>query len=120
MYLNSNDLTILYNGKLQKGKQTVAIAQSLSKRINKQDIASITVSRNLFCIMMHKLNIEPEDIVNQSDPYYKKELQGKEYRVSEWYNIIKHHPELLINPVVLYHNKGLVCHTPTDILKIKP
>jgi len=119
MYLNFNDLTILYNGNLQKGKQTVALAQSLSKKINKQDFSAVNVSRNLFCVMLSKLNVDPTDIVNHSDPYFKKELEGKAYRASEWYNIIKHHPELLINPVVLYHGKGLVCHTPTDVLKLK-
>ena len=118
MHLNKNELTLLYNGSLQKGKQTLAIAQSVSKHINRQDITSVRISQNLFCVLLDKLKINPKDIVNKSDPYYQKELKNKDYPVSEWYHIIKNHPELFINPIGIFHNKGIICKTPTDILKI--
>ena len=118
MYLNKNELTLLYNGSLQKGKQTLAIAQSISNHINKQDITSVRISQNLFCVLISKLKIKPKDLVNKSDPYYMKELKDKEYRASEWYHIIKNYPELFINPIGIFHGKGVICNTPTDILKI--
>ena len=118
MYLNKNELTLLYNSNLQKGKQTLAIARSVSKNINMQDICSVNVSRNLFCVMLSKLGIDPKDIVNKSNEYYQSELKGKAFRTSEWFHIIKNHPELLINPIGMFHDKTIVCNTPTDILKI--
>ena len=38
MYLNKNELTLLYNGNQQKAKQTLAFAHSVSNKINRQDI----------------------------------------------------------------------------------
>ena len=118
MHLNKNELTLLYNGTLQKGKQTLAIAHSLTKKINMQDITSVNVSRNLFCVMISKLGIDAKDIVNKNSDYYQTELQDKGFRTSEWFHIIKNHPELLVNPLVMFHGKGIVCETPTDILKL--
>ena len=118
MYLNKNELTLLYNGNQQKGKQTLAFAHSVSNKINRQDICSVNVSRNLFCVMLSKLGIDAKDIVNKSNKYYQLELKGKAFRTSEWFHIIKNHPELLINPVGMFHEKGVICKTPTDILKI--
>jgi arsenate reductase len=118
MYLNKNELTLLYNGSLQKGKQTLAIAHSISNHINKQDITSVRISQNLFCVLVGKLRIKPKDLVNKSDPYYQKELKNKAYRPSEWYHILKNHPELFINPIAIFQGKGIICNTPTDILKI--
>ncbi len=118
MHLNKNELTLLYNGNLQKSKQTLAIARSLSNKINRQDICSVNVSRNLFCIMLGKLGIDAKDIVNKSNKYYQSELRGKTFRTSEWFHIIKNNPELLINPIVMFREKVIVCTTPTDILKI--
>jgi len=118
MHLEKNELTLLYNSNLQKSKQTLAIAHSISKKINMQDICSVNVSRNLFCIMLNKLGIDVKDIVNKSNKYYQENLKGKEFRTSEWFHIIKNHPELLINPIGMFHGKSVVCNTPTDILKI--
>ncbi len=118
MHLNKNELTLLYNGNLQKGKQTLAIAHSVSSKINMQDITSVNVSRNLFCVMISKLGVDVKDIVNKSIAFYQSDLKNKAFRPSEWFHIIKNHPELLVNPIGMYHNNSVVCKTPTDILKI--
>lgn len=117
MHLIKNELTLLYNGNFQKSKQTLAIAKSLSNKINMQNICSVNVSQNLFCIMLNNLTYNTKDVVNKSSKFYQLELRGKEFSTSQWFHIIKNHPELLINPIGMYHGKSILCKTPTDILK---
>lgn len=118
MYLNKNELTLLYNGSLQKGKQTLAFAQTISSKINKQDIASVQVSQSLFNLMLDKFNIDIKQLINRADPYYQNELRNRKFKTSEWFFIIKNRPDLLVHPVGMFQGKGIVCMTPTDILKI--
>lgn len=118
MYLKSNELTIIYNGKYNKSKQIIGLARTISKKINKQDITSVRVSMNLFCLLLAKANYKPKQLVNKANEYYQSDLRNQEYSDESWFYILKHHPELLVNPLVFYRNKGIICRTPTDILKL--
>ena len=118
MYLNKNELTLVYNGSLHKGKQTLAFAQSISPKVNKQDFSTVQVSQNLFCVILDKFNINIKDLINRADPYYQEHLRNKKFANAEWFYIIKNRPELFVHPIGMYQGKGVVCQTPTDILKI--
>ncbi|MFT6282166.1 MAG: arsenate reductase-like glutaredoxin family protein [Salibacteraceae bacterium] len=118
MYLNKNELTIVYNGDHYKSKQTLSIAKSMFRKINIQDITNERISVNLFCSLLSRSNISPKQLVNKADFYYQHELRKSEYSDESWFYILKNNPNLLINPLVLYKNKGGICLTPTDILKI--
>jgi arsenate reductase-like glutaredoxin family protein len=118
MYLNKNELTIMYNGNHNKSKQTLGIAKSLHPTLNIQDIRNERISRSLFCYLLYVSNINPKQLINKSDAYYQKELRKGQYSYVSWFYILKNNPELFINPLVFYKNKGALCLTPTDILKL--
>ena len=118
MYLNLNELTILYNGKHLKSRQTVSLARSQGKRVNAQDISNTRVSVNLFCNLLDRANVQPKTIVNKASKYYQNNLRGTDFSDEEWFYILMNNPDLLVDPIIVYKQSAVVCKTPTDVLRV--
>ncbi len=117
MHLKKDELTILYNSNNARDKNTLAYARTISKKINQQDLNSVDVSATLFRLIFEKLG-DVKEVVNKADPYYKENLKGSELAPKMWFMAMKKRPELLKAPVAFYKDRILICHSPTDILKI--
>lgn len=118
MHLNSNEITLIYNGKSDKDKKTLAYALSLNKKINRQDLACVRVSDTLFEFMMDRVKQAGKSVFNKADPFYQKHMKGKELSNSEYLEYLKRNPDLMFAPVAMYNGKVVICHTPTDVLKV--
>mgnify|MGYP000070631781 CR=1 FL=1 len=118
MHLNPNELTLLYNEENSRDKKTLSYAYTITDRINKQELHSVKVSSTLFQIMVEKLNMEPKTLINKADPYYQKNIRGKNFSIEEWFDVLMNHPQLLKAPLAMYRNKAVICNTPTDILRL--
>ena len=118
MYLNQNEITILCNGQDEKSRKTLVYASTLGKRINKQDLCEVRVSDTLFEVMMETLHAEGKSVFNKAHPFYQENIKGKELSNSDYLEYLKRMPDLLKGPVAMYHNRVVVCNTPTDILKV--
>lgn len=118
MHYNREEITLLYNHQRELDRKTLAMAMTMSGKINKQDLTSVRVSETLFYIFMERLNLDPKNIVNKADPYYQSEIRGKKLSLRDWFSLIKNKPHLLRAPIALYRDKAIVCSTPTDILKL--
>ena len=118
MHYKKDELTLLYNSKLARDIKTLAYANTITSKINRQDVNSVEVSATLFKVMVDKLGGDPKVMINKSVPYYQKNLRGQEYPPKNWLQAIKKMPELLIAPVALYKDRAVICNSPTDILKV--
>lgn len=118
MHLNPNELTIVYNQENDRDKKTLSYAYTITDRINKQELGSVKVSSTLFQILVKKLNLDPKMLINKADPYYQKNIRGKNFSIKEWFDVIMNRPNLLKAPLAMYHDKAIVCNTPTDILRL--
>ena len=119
MYLKANELTVIYNSSDDRTKKLLAYAQTVTTKINKQDLCQANVSVNLFGHMLKNLNVRPKDIIDKSNAFYQNSLRGKDIDFNEWFLFINNHPELLQYPVAAYKNKYIVCKTYADILKLQ-
>jgi arsenate reductase len=119
MYLDANELVILYNENASKSKETLAYAHTISSKINKQELTSVRVSSTLFEMMLKGLNLDGKGVVNKALPYYQEHLKGADLNLEDWFGVLCKNPELLIAPIVMYKGHVVLCNTPTDILKIK-
>lgn len=117
MHLRKDELTILYNSQNSRDKNTVVYARTITNKINRQDLNSVDVSATLFRMIFEKFG-DVLEVVNKADPYYKENLKGLVLAPKMWFMAMKKRPELLKAPVAFYKDKILVCHTPTDILKM--
>lgn len=118
MYLNQNELTIIYNGSHYKSKQTLCYAKSFAQKVNQQNFMETRISMNLFCLLLDKTGAKPKDLVNRASRYYQEELRNRDLTDEEWFYVIKNGPEIMVNPLVFYKGNGLVCITPSDVLKL--
>ena len=118
MYFKNNELTILYNGNHYKSKQTLAVAKTIVRKVNQQNIVSTRVSVNLFCSLLSKMGASPKELVNRAHLYYQSELRNRELSDEEWFYVLMLNSFLFVNPIVFYNNKGIICYTPTDALKL--
>ena len=118
MHLKSNELTILYNEGNVRDKKTLSYAYTITNKINKQELSSVKVSSTLFQVFVDKLNEDPKRLINKADPYYQENIRGKNFSITEWFDVLINHPNLLKAPLAMYRNKAVICNTPTDILRL--
>lgn len=118
MHLDSKELTIVYNEGNERDKKTLSYAYTITDKINKQELNSVKVSSTLFQVIVTKLNLEPKTLINKADPYYQENIRGKNFSIKEWFDVIINRPSLLKAPLAMYHDKAVICNTPTDILRL--
>ncbi len=118
MYFKKSEMTVIYNGERALDKKTLAVALGISRRINRQDLNTVRISETLFNHFLDRLGVEPKRLFDKSSRYYQEQLRGAQLTQGDWYQVLLHHPELLRGPVVLYRDKAIICHTPTDVMKV--
>ena len=118
MHLSSKELTILYNKENARDRKTLSYAHTITNKINKQELGSVRISSTMFQVFVNTLEEDPKKLINKADPYYQKNIRGRTFSTNAWFKMLKNHPNLLKAPLAMYENKAVVCHTPTDILKL--
>lgn len=118
MHLSSKELTILYNKDNERDRKTLSYAHTITNKINKQELNSVRISGTLFQVFVNTLEKDPKKLINKADPYYQKKIRGKNFSVDAWFKMLRNHPNLLKAPLAMYENRAIICHTPTDILKL--
>jgi arsenate reductase len=118
MHFKKDELTLLYNSHNPRDMKTLAMAKTISLKINMQDINDVDVSATLFEVAVEALGGDPKMLINKSLPYYQQSLRGTEYSILMWFRTIKKMPELLKAPIAFYKDRVVLCETPTDILKV--
>lgn len=118
MHFKKDELTLLYNSHNPRDMKTLAMAKTISLKINKQDINAVDVSPTLFEVAVERLGGDPKMLINKSLPFYQENLRGTEYSVLMWFRTLKKMPELLKAPIAFYKDSIVLCETPTDILKV--
>ena len=119
MHLNQNEVTILYNGESPRDKRVIPYAMTITSKINKQDISSMDISATLFEVMVEMLGCSPKDLINKADPEYQAKHRGHDYKPKMWFKAIKENPNLLRAPIAMHKNKIIICHNPSDVLRLR-
>ncbi|MCC5915785.1 MAG: hypothetical protein JJU02_00515 [Cryomorphaceae bacterium] len=119
MHLNHNEITLLYRASDPRDKRVVPYAMSLCSKINKQDLETMNISATLFDVMVEMLGCSPKELINKADPEYQSKHRGHEYTPEMWFAAMKKNPNLLKAPIAMYKKKIVVCHNPSDVLRLK-
>lgn len=109
---------MLYNANNSRDRQTLALANTLTSRINKQEINSVVISGTMFRLMVDGLGMDAKKLLNKADREYQRLHRGSEIKPALWLEAIKRRPELLRAPVAMYRGKVVICDTPTAIFKL--
>ncbi len=118
MHISKDELTLLYNANNSRDRQTLALATTITSRINKQEVNSVAISGTMFRLMVDGLGVDAKKLLNKADREYQRVHRGSEIKPAMWLEAIKRRPELLRAPVAMYHGKVVICDTPTAIFKL--
>ncbi len=119
MQFHPNELFLLYNPATSTGKQTKAIAKSISTHINEVNALQEQLGPTYWKEVINMLGMSPKDLMDKSHPDYRAKVAGNTYTMDGWLNVIMRNPQLLKAPIAIYNGKAQLCRNPTDILKLE-
>ena len=120
MQFHPNELFLVYDPHSNVGKQTKAIARDICKHINEVDVVHERLSPTYWKEILNMAKVHPNDLLDHSHPEYKSKVSSNTYTMDGWLEVLVHEGQLIKYPIVIFNCCAIVCHTPTDIMKIKP
>ena len=115
---SERQITLLYNSKSSRAKQTLAYAKAEGLPIQEVDILKTPLTGTLIAELADRLGIEVKDLVNQNHPAYTSKFELSDLSSEDWIKMIKHNPEIMKQPIALRGNMTILVETPSDIIKI--
>lgn len=119
MKVHKSEILIFYNPNSSTDRKTLAIAQGLSANVITYEFDRSTITTTTWHRLLDMLAVQPKDLINKAHPYYQSHLRGKEFDNEAWFNILKNAPYLIKAPIVVSGNRAIICHNPTDVLKLQ-
>lgn len=115
---SNRQITLFYNSKSERAKQTLAYAKSQGLKLEEIDILKTNLTGTQLVELATRLHLEVVDLVNQDHPAYNTHFEPHNFSTDDWIKMIQHHPEILKQPIALRGSKTILIETPTDIIKI--
>ncbi len=115
---SERQITLFYNSKSERAKQTLAYAQTEGLPIQKIDILKTPLTGTQIAELSDRLTIKVKDLVNQDHPAYTSKFQQHEFSSEDWIKMIQHNPEIMKQPIAIRGDNTILVETPTDILRI--
>lgn len=119
MQFHPNELFIYYDPTTNTGKQSRAIASSISSNINAIDSTQVKLTATLWKEIVNKLELRPKDLLNKGHADYQATVRGNTFTMNGWLDILAKNPQILRAPIAIFHDNAIICHKPTDLLKLK-
>ncbi len=120
MQFHPNELFLLYDPQSSSGKKTKAIALTITKHINEVDALREKLGPTYWKEVINLVGLDPKELLDRSHPEYQLKVAGNGYTMNGWIEVIMYNPQLLKAPIAIYNGKGVLCNTPTDILRLGP
>jgi len=119
MQFHPNQLFLLYNPQTSVGKQTIAMAQTVSNHINEVDAVHEKLGPMYWKEIITLLGMDPEELLDHSHPDYREKVGADTYTMNGWIEVIMHYPQLLKAPIAIFNGKAVFCQNPYEILKLQ-
>ncbi|HKZ38343.1 MAG TPA: hypothetical protein VJ184_11875 [Chryseolinea sp.] len=120
MQFHPNELFLVYDPHSNVGKQTRALARDICAHINEVDVVHEKLSPTYWKEIITMAGVHPNDLLDHSHPDYKSKVSTNTYTMDGWLEVLVHDGYLVMYPIVIFNSCAVVCHTPTDIMKLKP
>jgi len=120
MQYHPNELFLVCDPTSNIGKQTRAIAHDICNHINEVDVTHEKLSPTYWKEIVNIAGVHPDELLDHSHPDYKLMVSTNSYTMDGWLEVLVHDGHLIKYPIVIFNGNAVVCHTPTDILKLRP
>ena len=115
---SDRQITVFYNSKSVRAKQTLAYAKAEGLPILEIDILKVPLTGTQIAELASRLDMEIQDLVNQEHPSYTSQFEQHDFTPDDWIKMIQHHPEIMKQPIALRGDLTILVETPTDNIKI--
>ena len=115
---SNRQITLFYNSKSVRAKQTLVYAKAEGLPILEVDILKTKLTGTQLVELADKLQMEVADLVNQEHPAYTSHFEYHNLSTDDWIKMIQHNPEIMKQPIALRGEITILIETPTDIIKI--
>ena len=119
MQFHRNELFLIYDPHSNVGKQTKAMAMDICSHINEVDVVHEKLSPTYWREIMSMLGVHPNELLDQTHPNYKTKVGDNNYTMDGWLEVLVHEGYQVKYPIVVFDQCAVLCHTPTDIMKLK-
>ena len=120
MEFHRNELFLIYDPHSNVGKQTKAMALDLCSHINEVDVMHERMSPTYWREIVTMLGVHPKELLDTTHPEYKTKVGDNDYTMDGWLEVLVHDGYLIKYPIVVFNQSAVLCHTPTDIMKLRP
>lgn len=120
MQFHRNEFFLVYDPHSNIGKQTKAMALDMCSHINEVDILHEKLSPTYWKEIINMLGVHPNELLDHSHPDYKKHVGENNYTMDGWLEVLVHDAHLIKYPIIVYDHSAVLCHTPTDVMKLHP
>ena len=120
MQFHRNELFLIYDPHSNVGKQTKALALDFCSHINEVDVIHEKISPTYWKEIVTMLGLHPRELLDTTHPEYRHNMEHDNYTMDGWLEVLVHDGFLIKYPIVVFENSAVLCHTPTDIMKLKP
>jgi arsenate reductase len=115
---SNRQITLFYNSKSVRAKQTLAYAKAEGWVIQEIDIIRTTLTGTQIVELAERLHLKVADLVNQEHPSYTSKFEHHNFSTNDWIKMMQNHPEIIKQPIALRGNATILVETPTDIINI--
>ena len=115
---SDRQITLFYNSKSSRAKQTLAYAKAEGLPIQEIDVLQTPVTGTQIIEIADRLGIKVADLVNQDHPTYTVKFNKAELSSEDWINMIQNNPDILKQPIAIRGDITILVETPSDIIKI--
>lgn len=115
---SDRQITLYYNSKSIRAKQTLVYAKAEGLPIQEIDILKTPITGTQIAELAGRLGIEIKDFVNQQHPSYSSKFKPHQLSAQDWIKMLKHNPEIMKQPIAIRGDKTILVESPTDIIKI--
>ena len=115
---SNEEIIIYYNKESSSDKKTLAFAQSLGSPVRSYTHDNVPSTATGWEEILSNLNMEPNEILDESHPDYIANIQGKEFDNAGWLNVIQNNPHLIKAPIAMKGKSAVLCINPTDIYRL--
>ena len=115
---SDRQITLYYNSKSSRAKQTLAYARAEGLPMLEIDILRQKLTGTQIAELAGRLGIDVADLVNQEHPAYTSQFEAHDFSAEDWIKMIQQHPEIMKQPIALRGDITILVETPSDIIKI--
>ncbi|MDY0780127.1 hypothetical protein [Tenacibaculum sp. IB213877] len=113
---DNRQLLYIYSCESSFGKEMLAYAQSIDKRIQTIDICNENISQTVWLEIADMIGVSLGELFSPEHPNSPNVGKAEDFLVSDWLKIIKHNPGLLQRPIAINCNKAISIKEKSDMM----